>query len=197
MIKDHKLEGPDHLDNVDSYEQDRRSLTNLYPSVPKDTRPLIMSNEERHKQQDEVLLKEVRQIRHHPLSIALRAILWPLLFGILNYWYVDTSVAIADAQKDFNLVLLPVLAADVILVGIWIANYISLKNQFSSYGISFVSYLFFTLGALALLSIPLWTALSFINDAILMKVVFSLSILLIGVIITKIYLTITTRKLAS
>ena len=198
MIKGHKLEAPEQIDNITSADDyDHGSSSNLYPTVAKDTRPVIMSDAERRKQHNDKLLDEVREIRKHSLSISLRATLWPLLFGVLNYWMFDTNAAFAKVgmQEEFSFMVLPVLGANVVIVALWFFSYISLVHKFASYGISTAAYLLFTLGILAAIAVPLWMLLSFIPDLNLMKLVFSLSILLLGVILTKIYLSLATRRL--
>ena len=200
MIKDHKIDEPDHIDNVTSADDyDHSSSSSLYPTVAKDTRPLIMSDAERRKQHNEKLLDEVREIRKHSLSIALRATLWPLLFGVLNYWMFDTNATLTKVgmEEEFSFMVLPVLGANVVIVALWFFSYVSLVHKFASYGISTAAYLLFTLGILAAIAIPLWMLLSFIPDLNLMKLAFSLSILILGVILTKIYLSLATRRLVA
>jgi hypothetical protein len=55
MIKDHRLDGPDHLDDIVPEAADRSELARLYPDIPEEKRPLLISDEQRHALLDETL----------------------------------------------------------------------------------------------------------------------------------------------
>ncbi len=191
MIQGHKLDAPDHIEGVTSADQfDESNLGAFYPEPKKDTRPLIMSDAERHRQHDATLANERGQLHREVVPIALYLVIPPTIVYIA-YSYISQTM-----NQDNMILFFPIaiLTGIVVLVLLnWLYSHAA--GRIHTHGVHHISFmitdLLLTLGLTA--GIAFLTALTTPN----MKDVLIVSAVGIGAsfVVTKFLVILATARL--
>lgn len=155
MIQRHKLDAPEELEKeglTGVADFDHSDFNNLYPQVPIDERPLLMSDDERHQLHDGELQRQISKIR--------RTFVWTgfqLALPIVLSLYLAAAYVSFGTLPQTRAMMLPImLVISLIIVGLWIAAYGAILKRFSLHGLSGGAYILTTLLVLVLFIVPLY-----------------------------------------
>lgn len=191
MIEKHRLDGPSQLEgDVSPDRPDQSELTFFYPEPKKDERPLIMSDEERHRQHDEGLADERGQLHREVWLVALFVVIPPAIIYI-TYTFFSTTIT------NNNLILFLPLAilAGVVTLVLFNWMYRHAADRIHQHGIHHASFimadLLLIIGAVSAITWYFQLTVLTMKDAFMIAGI----AVLMSVIVTKCLVIVATRRL--
>lgn len=195
MIQKHKLDAPEELEQEhlsSASEYDRSDLSSLYPEIPVDQRPLLMSDDERHQLHDRILQRQIAEIRRSFVWIGIQLVL-PVVFVL---YLVALYMTFSSSQQMIAMVVIPMIIGGMITVGVWVAAYSAIVKRFSTHSLSGGAYIFTTLAVLAIVIVPLYSLVNFTNNLWITTTGLALGLAVISIVTTFLTLQLATRRRA-
>jgi hypothetical protein len=189
----HKIDAPESIEGMTSAgDEDRSNISHFYPSVKKDNRPLIMSDIERYRQHDAIIIAATRKIHRYVILLGLLLAL-PFVLFVNGATYFFFSIDASSAVIMSTLILF----AGMLWIGVWILCFRAIIKRFRIHGLKAGGYLLFGMLFLLVIS-PILSQLAIVSqNPSLNALAFSGYFTIASIAITEIILATATHGFAS
>ncbi len=185
------INAPNEVDGITSSDEfDRSDLSSLYPEPAKDDRPLLKSDEERHRLHDQALRAEVRVARK--FSWRFGTMLWVPLY--LAYVTVSTYLALPVTEDERTFLTLGLIIAFGVVIAIFVFVYKSIIALLDLHGVNGGFFVLATLLVLAVAALPMYSVSQFSDNIWLNLGIFAGISLAVSLVVSKISLFVMTMR---